>query len=62
MAEKTIRKFSSFEEAEKAEIELYKNMSYRDKLLEFFQILDSQTKANETEQRLQRVYKIIKLS
>jgi len=62
MIKRTVTKFSSFEAAESADIELYQKMSYQEKLAELLEILKSQSIANETEQRLQRVYRIIKLS
>lgn len=59
-SKKTLKKFNSFAEAEKAEIEEYRNKSIQEKVAELLHILNPNN--NETRQEFQRVYRIIKLS
>jgi uncharacterized protein YdeI (YjbR/CyaY-like superfamily) len=58
--EKTARIFHSFAEADKAEAQYYRSLTPEQRLEILFDLVDSQ-KPDETEQRLERVCRIIKL-
>ena len=55
--QKTVAKFSTFEEAEKADREFYKNLTPQERLDLLLELLP-----HGPEQRLERVYRITKLS
>ena len=55
--EKTVAKFRSFEEAEKADREFYKKMTPQERLDILLELL-----SHGSEQRLERVYRVTKLS
>jgi hypothetical protein len=55
--EKTVKRFDNFEEAEKADRDYYKKLTGKERLQ---MLLDLST--NAPEQRLERVYRITKLS
>ena len=54
--EKTVAKFRSFEEAEKADRDFYKNLTPQERLEILLDLLN-----HAPEQRLERVYRVTKL-
>jgi hypothetical protein len=58
--EKTVRIFHPFAEVEKAEVEFYRSLTPWQRLEILFDLVQSQ-QPDETEQRLERVCRIIKL-
>ena len=65
--EKIYRKFSNSKASDEADAARYRDMSPEQRLLEFFELLDqginfkSHEGPTNNEQRLQRVYRIVKL-
>jgi uncharacterized protein YdeI (YjbR/CyaY-like superfamily) len=58
--EKTVRIFHSFAEADQAEAQYYRSLTPEQRLEILFDLVQSQM-PDETEQRLERVYRVIKL-
>ena len=58
--EKTIKKYSSFEEAEKADIEYYSSLGYEKKLDLLIKLIYGSEKPNGTIERCVRIYPITK--
>jgi hypothetical protein len=57
IVQKSVRKFRSFGEADKADREFYRNLSGKERLNILLQLT-----GHEPERRLERVYRIIKLA
>jgi hypothetical protein len=59
--EKTARVFRSFEEAERADREFYRSLTPPERLDILLDLVRENRPADETERRLERVYRIVEL-
>jgi hypothetical protein len=59
--ERVIRKFSSFEEADKADREYYRSLTPQERLNQFLEVLEIGKSFHGAPKRLARVYRIVKL-
>lgn len=60
--EKKIQKFSSFEEAEKAEREYYRSLTPQQRIEILLELIARYRSNDESSERLERVYRIAKLA
>ena len=58
--DKIVRIFHSFEESEKADQEYYLSLSPEERLEILFELIE-RYQSNEAQQRLERVYRVVKL-
>ena len=59
---RTIQKFASFEDADKAEIVYYRSLTPRQRVDLLLDLVAQGQPSDEAERRLKRVYRIVKLS
>jgi hypothetical protein len=59
--EKKVQKFSSFDEAEKAEREYYRSLTPQQRIEILLELIARYRRNDESAERLERVYRIIKL-
>ena len=61
--EKSIRKFDSFEEADRADAEYYASLTPQQRLDILLELVESYRKSlGETAERFERVYRVVELS
>ena len=58
----TVKKFSSFEEAGKSEAAYYRSLTPQKRMEILFDLIRRGNEQDETEQRFERVYRIVKLA
>ena len=58
----TVRKFKSFEDAERADRDYYRSLSPKERVDLLLDLVTQAQPADEAEQRFERVYRIVSLS